>query len=80
MDHVTATGKIHYHMMDACMSEHGSTIGTTSAALCSSDTGASGCATLGRKAFMLKQFPESERKLYPIGMSKDGHVIWGPFK
>lgn len=69
LGHPTPDGVYHYHVMAPC--SYNTYYGSTGS--CSTNTSCNGKElTYGYGAY-----PKS---LTPVGLSKDGHIIWGPYK
>lgn len=71
--HPEAQGNLHYHMLSPCILEpekYGSDVTP-----CLSES------TCGQDmvSWALRGYEDS-KSLTPIGIAKDGHILWGPYK
>ena len=49
-------------------------------ALATGDPTCTGTCLTDKQAYLLAKWPSSKKTLTPIGIAKDGHIIWGPYK
>jgi len=71
LGHPTPIGIYHYHEMAPCAID--TSFGTPPSSCASKSTCSSKELTYGESAYV------NNKKLTPIGIAKDGHIIWGPY-